>query len=368
VRRRTFVLGSLVLAVAGGVGSVVACGPEAIPDKRRTLLSAWGETLLETYAEFEAACVELDVRARAFCDNPGQASLDAAREAWWSVRAPWKRTEIFAFGPYADEPIRLGPKLDFWPSRPDSVQQVLDGANPITAESAANLGAPARGMPAIEILLWAVGDGTLTAFQSSPRRCEYLVALTSDLIARARDLRLAWDPENGNFLSELTHAGEQGRRFASLHLALGEVVNRLGYTVENIRTEKLGRPAGTANGGSPQPDKVESPFSGRSLEDIRDNLRGVEQLYFGAPGRGRPGLEQYLNERGRSFASLMRSKLELCHAALNAIGEPLAVAVVSQPDAVRAALERLAELQRAIQVDVIGALSLSIGFNDNDGD
>ncbi len=31
-------------------------------------------------------------------------------------------------------------------------------------------------------------------------------------------------------------------------------------------------------------------------------------------------------------------------------------------------MARLGELRRLIQVDVINALSLSVGFNDNDGD
>ena len=42
--------------------------------------------------------------------------------------------------------------------------------------------------------------------------------------------------------------------------------------------------------------------------------------------------------------------------------------VVTRHALVEALLERLGDLQRAIQVDVLSALSLTVGFNDNDGD
>jgi len=203
---------------------------------------------------------------------------------------------------------------------------------------------------------------------ATPRRCDYLRAITADLIAQARELIAAWDPARGNFLGELTLAGKTSKHFESLHLALGEVVNRMGYTLENIRGDKLGRPLGTTSGGAAQPDKVESPFSGRSLEDIRDNVRGIERLYFGDAARGEGGLEGYLVQRGKSFAQLMRAQLDASFAALDAVPEPLTLAIVSGKGQVQAAIDQLGVLERAIQVDVINALSLSVGFNDNDGD
>jgi predicted lipoprotein len=42
--------------------------------------------------------------------------------------------------------------------------------------------------------------------------------------------------------------------------------------------------------------------------------------------------------------------------------------VVTEPDRVSDAIESLGALQRFIQIDVANALSLAVGFNDNDGD
>jgi len=358
--------GGLVLALAA---SSLTCAPTSQgEDPRRKLLQSWGENVvLPLYRDFETATVVLDTRAGELCAGASPASLAAAQDAWWAARAPWKAAEVFAFGPYKDEPLRLGPKIDFWPGRPESVEMILYGTAPITAASIETAGAAAKGLPAIEYLLYEPGADLVGQFSTFPRRCEYLRALTADLVKRATEMREAWDPAHGNYLGELVEAGRGSTSYSTLQMALGEVVNRMGFTVENIRAEKLGKPLGTTSGGSPQPDKAESRWSGRSLEDIRDNLRGIEQLYFVGETEEQPGLDFYLRERG-SFGATMRARLDGAHAALNAIDVPLTQAVVDQPDRVQAAIDRLGELQRFIQVDVIDALGLTVGFNDNDND
>ena len=99
------------------------CGPTEIADSRRELLTSWGEgVLLPLYADFEARAGVLEQRNAELCTEPGEATLDGARDAWWDARAPFKQAEVFAFGPFKESPWRLGPTLDFWPARPDRLR------------------------------------------------------------------------------------------------------------------------------------------------------------------------------------------------------------------------------------------------------
>ena len=369
MKRRACVFGALGLGGAAILRGAVACGPTEISDRRRELLTSYGEAfLLADYAEFEALCVELAATTRALAEEPSEANLEAAREAWLVARAPWKRAEVFAFGPYSEEPQRFGPKIDFWPARPETVEETLAGDDELDADSAARLGAPAKGLHALEYLLFEPDADVLSLFEEDPRRGEYAVAIADDLIVRAHALWEAWAPDYGNFMGELTGAGRTSTRYDTLNRALGEVVNRMGYTLENMSAEKLAKPLGDSAGGVPQPDQAESPFSRRSLEDLRDNLRGIELLYFGSAERGLLSLDSYLLSRGRHLSERFRARLTACYAALDAIPDSLEVAVESDPASVRELMARLGELRRLIQVDVINALSLSVGFNDNDGD
>jgi uncharacterized protein len=347
---------------------VTACGAVEIEDSRRELLTSWGDgVLLPLYRDFEAGAGVLSERNAELCRTPDETTLGAARDAWWDARAPFKRAEVFAFGPFQEFPWRLGPKLDFWPARPDTVDEVLAGSTPLDPEAAAELGAPARGLPAIEYLLYPPDLDVLAELGPDTRRCEYLAAISADLVARAGDLRHAWDRHGDDYLGELIDAGRDSATFMTLEMAVGEVVNRMGFLLENMRNDKLRKPLGGSVDGPPAPDAAESRFSQRTLEDLRDNLRGLELVYFGPDG-GAPGLGSYLRTRGKDFDPFMTARFDAAMAAVDAVPEPFTVALLEEPRTVVKLIDALGELGRAIQVDILNALATNVGFNDNDGD
>ncbi len=353
-----------------GLGALwtVGCGAEMPPepDMRADLLRSWGEhVILPTFASFEEKTAQLRDASAALCESPSDETLEGAQTRWWEARAPWKRSQIFAFGPYEEEPLRLGPKIDFWPPRPLRVRDLLQGTGALAEADVAAMGAAERGMPAVEQLLYDEAEPPGEVFVG--RRCEYLLAATEDLHTSAAALREAWDPEGGNYLAELTKPGH-GKMFESIGESLSEVVNRMVFTLENARLDKLGRPLGDQAGGVPQPDLAESHFSGRSTEDLRDHLRGILALYDGGDDPEELGLVDYAAARGYDVDAEMHSLVKSADEALRSIEPSLTLAVIEDPDQVRAAQTALEELQRFIQVDVINALGLTVNFNDNDGD
>ncbi len=337
-------------------------------DPRLELLESWARhVILPTYEEFVARAHTLERDTQALCESPNANALSKARNAWWSLRKPWKKNEVIKFGPYREEPLRLGPKLDFWPARLDSVDEVLADTEPLDAETVAAFGATLRGLPPAEYLLYDAEEAPEVAFASQTRRCEYLVALTQDISSLAEAMLDAWVPEGGNYVAELIDP-ESGEAFDTVLLAVSEIPNRMAFTVEDMRRDKLGRPLGEQSGGSPQPDLVESRPSGRSIRDLLDNLAGVESYYFGAKTpEDALGLADFLPSAPRDYDEEMRDHLSACREALQAI-DPLDKAIVEHPALVTAATEELAALQRFIQVDIMGELGFTTNFNDNDGD
>lgn len=318
------------------------------------------------YRDFETNAAALRDASNALCDAPSGETLQGTQSSWSDARGPWKQAEVLAFGPFKEEPLRLGPKIDFWPVRADTVELLLGGTGTIDNTM---LSASQKGFPVIEYLLFQPDIDLVASFSEDARRCEYLTAATEDLALRAQAMREAWDPEQGNFIAEMVEAGNNDDGlFESVHLALSEIVNRMAFTVENIRRDKLSRPLGDLTGGSPQPDKAESYLSGRSIADIRDNLRGIELFYFGDGSAESIGLDTYARQRGHDFNQAMKDELAATRAALDAIPEPLTQAILDDPDSVSQTIDRLTDLQRLIQVDILNALALTPSFNDNDGD
>jgi predicted lipoprotein len=360
--------GAALRALAVLTGLLAGCGPTQIPDSRRELLTSWGEgVLLPLYGDFESRAAVLEQRAAELCEAPDETTLDGARDAWWDARAPFKQAEVFAFGPFKEFPWRLGPKLDFWPARPETIDEVLASSAPLDPESAAALGAPARGLPAIEYLLYPPELDVLAELGPGTRRCEYLAGICADLVARASDLRFAWEPRGEDYLGELLDAGRGSASFMTLEMAVGEVVNRMGFLLENMRNDKLRKPLGGSVDGPPAPAAAESRFSGRSLEDLRDNLRGLKLVYYG-PGNGAPGLSSYLRARGKEFDPFMTARFAAAMEAVDAAPEPFSVALAEDPRSIVRLIEALESLGLAIQVDILNALAANVGFNDNDGD
>ena len=146
-------------------------------------------------------------------------------------------------------------------------------------------------------------------------------------------------------------------------------MSRLVFIVENARGAKLGAVLGLRTDGTPQPESAESRFSGRSVQDVVDNLHGVEEVFFGADVKKPQSLAAYTDRLGHDeLPPKIRKALDASYAALDAIPGPLTEAVTKDPDSVQAAVDALAELQRLLQVDLINALGVTLTFNDADGD
>lgn len=358
------------LALVAGCSNETETPPEG--DPREAVLSTIVEQVaIPTYQTFRDEAVALDAAAEAFCADRTAASLTTVQEAWWTARGSWKRNDIFAFGPHTDEPVRLGPKIDFWPARPDTVQRTLDGTAELDAAGIESLGAPAKGLPAMEYLLYdPSGDHSaiLAAYTdetSGDRRCQYLIGLAGDLVLRADEMLAAWDGMGG-FGEALVTAGEGSPLYDSRAMAINTLFNRITFAAEDIRELKIGKPAGKRNGGDPQPDTVESPFSHRSVQDIVDSLAGLRAAYAGTAEN--VSFDAQVEGRAPELTTALQDHFDRATTAVQAIDTPLASAVVDRPDEVEAAYQAVKDLHRALGVDAANVLGITVMFNNTDAD
>jgi predicted lipoprotein len=343
-------------------------------DRRAMLESLVDVVVIPTYRDFVTASEELESTAQSFCASPDATSLDAAQDAWWAARGAWKRADGWAFGPYADAPLRLGPKIDFWPVRETNVSAVLVGVEPIDQAFLDGQGVAVKGLPVVEYLLFdpAGGDAAVLAAFGAPegaRRCEYVVALSADLVVRGQEMVTAWDPSAGDYRSEVVDAGEGSVDFLTLHDAVSEMMNRLVFCIENIREMKLAEPQGKRSGGEPRPDSVESRYSDRSFDDILDNLASIEALYTGDyDGVDGVGYQDFLLARRPDLDAEVLARLDDAKRLIAAVGSPLRVAVVDDPVPVEEAFQAVKALHLLFGIEVAQALAVTITFNDTDAD
>jgi predicted lipoprotein len=323
----------------------------APPDRTEALSRLAGDFARTNYTEFALRAAELSDAAAVLCADPSSESLTAAREAWWIARAPWKRNEIIQFGPVVEYPERLGPKLDDWPVSADAVEALIIGD---TVLDFTLMGTATRGLPVVEYLLWGREEETLPALRETPRRCAVLAGAAADVHSNAVLLSSAWQEDWMDALITPTDGGP----YRTQQAVLDEWVNRMAFSVENLRATRLGKPLGDRSGGEVQPDTIESRPSGRSLTDAADILVGVDGVWT-------LGVRGLVDD---DLAAGVDALLATSAARLAAIPEPLEETIVLEPEVVVYTQDALQALQVALQVDLAQTLSVTITFNDNDGD
>jgi len=305
-------------------------------DARNAVLRSLAADLMtERYTAFRDA-------ADTFAAAANECDTDAMKTHWWSTREPWKNTEIVWFGPVKEYPERLGPKIDDWPANERAVNELLDSTQDLSMESFAAMGSATRGFPAIEIILWTAAD--------HPRACAAVQGASADLAANAELLLDAWT-------NRWTPSHSSGKP------VLNEWVNQMGFTAQNIRELKLGKPVGDYSDGEPQPDLLESRLSGRSLADASNALEGVRLVWAGVNDQGIRTLVP-----DESIQQQVDNLLAIAGDRLGSIPEPLEEAIVNEPEIVDYAQAPLRELQSVLQRDVATALNVTVTFNDSDGD
>jgi predicted lipoprotein len=148
-------------------------------------------------------------------------------------------------------------------------------------------------------------------------------------------------------------------------MAVEGLIKGLVASLEEMKNAKVLTPAGSKSPGRPQPDAVEAPYAGFSLDILRANLDGVETAFTGAGGTG---LNAYMESLGSDLPAHVAAAIAKARAALAAVDPPLSTAVSSQPDQVAALGAALTDLVVAVKNDVASTLGFNITFTDNDGD
>lgn len=342
-------------------------------DREAMIESLGNDVIIPMYQAFADEAAALAVQADAFCRSTSASRLDSLQEQWRSARVAWKRTETINFGPYMEQPWRLGPKIDSWPVREDTVDENLTSEQPITFEVVSALGASSRGLATMEYLIFDP-DGAGVALEKlesegGEQRCNYVVALARDLASNGEAMVRAWSPDGDDYLGDMLASGEAGAPFMSIRDAANEIVNRMLFLTENIMRLKLGKPLGLESGGEPRPELVESRYSDHSLEDILANLDGLENLYRGRfEGVRGTGAQLWVRWYSPEVDGQMLRTITETRWAIEAIPPPLSRAVVFDRELVQTAYDQTRELRNTIGVDVVNALAGSVTFNDTDGD
>jgi hypothetical protein len=351
-------------------------------------------------ADFARAGAQLAPAIQALCNAPAEQAepaLQQARQGWLTTLDAWERLSAVAIGPVLER--RSQRQIDFTPTRPRLIEKAVKSA-PADAAAMELIGTPAKGLPALEWLLW------VKPAQPASPECRYAVQVAAEIgreaqaLASARisasksqaeltGVALKDAPEHASLArspslagrvsanmpkpfdgrgacstnppshppAPLPPAGEGSveRRFVSN--TLNELLNQWIGGLERLRWANMEMPARVALTGAKEAPDFPRRASGASALAWAAQWEALRGLASGSIS-----LESALRERERS-----KTADTLAQAVRAADADMRDLAAKDTPR-ILAAAKTLAALKRLVENEVAPALGVSIGFSDADGD
>jgi predicted lipoprotein len=295
---------------------------------------------------FSADADALADRTQAWCASPqrmspGDARLEAARRAWTALMQSWVRLSAVPIGAQLERHSET--RLDFQPLRPAALDKVVASPSAPGEWAMDRVGAQARGLPAMEYLLWKRPAPP----QSAP--CAYLVVLARDARDEARELALAYAVEAAASRSA-DQAGEWFNTYVNQWLA----------GMSRLRWRDLEMPV--RSWGMEQAPRA---ASGNTALAWSTRWQALRQPSLGGPGTpaGLLPLTAYLRVRGLdASADTMQRDVGAADAALQ--GATPATPRAQLLDAAK----RVDAVTHTISREVVGAMQIQLEFSADDGD
>ena len=334
----------------------------AVPfyDTVHALQGIYGHWALPRAKDFDRDAQALAPALAALCQAPtadGKAALESARTAWQATARAWEQLAAVSVGPVIAR--RSQRAIDFTPTRPALIEKAI-ATQPQGAKAFERIGTPAKGLPALEWLLW-----TRPAQPGSPA-CSYAHEVAQDVARESAALAKAYaDAATTDWGAE----DEQEQSTA----AISEFVNQWVGGIERLRWAQMDKPLRAAGSGSgtrtPDYPRTASGTTLAAWAATWGGLRSVTTLPVsaGIPAAGEAlvPLEMYLRGKGLNpLADKLRQATDKVDTSMAQVQK----SGLQNKAAIQQATKDLTALKFLAESEVAPALQVSIGFSDADGD
>ncbi|MFN3439016.1 MAG: imelysin family protein [Acidovorax sp.] len=332
---------------------------EAVPfyDTVHALQGIYGHWALPRAKDFDQSARALAPALAALCQAPAsdsKAALAKARTAWQTTARAWEQLAAVSIGPVIAR--RSQRAIDFTPTRPALIEKAIV-TQPQGAKAFERVGTPAKGLPALEWLLW-----TRPVSPNSPA-CSYAHEVAQDVARESAALQAAFTTAAG------TDWGAEDEQEQSTQ-AISEFVNQWVGGIERLRWAQMDKPLRAAQGTrAPEYPRAASGDTLAAWAATWAGLRSVTALPADAatptPGEALVPLEMYLRGKG---LNPLADKLHQATGKVDASMAQVQKAGVQNKAAIQQTAKDLAALKFLAESEVAPALQVSIGFSDADGD
>jgi predicted lipoprotein len=330
-----------------------ACGSNF--DQTAMLTAYADELIVPAFNELNESTNNLLAASDAFLETTDAANLSRLRAEIQSLYLNYVDKEMLQIGPAED--VDLQSVMNPFPVNEDIVLSLLENGieNHVFGFD--------RGLPALEFLFFGPyeDDQLIALFENrnfnagSRAYLSFVVGSMQESVATVTE---AW---NGNYRTDFI--ANTGTAAGS---SVSQLVNALNEQWERTKRDRLGIPAGIATLGITNPETVEAPYIGNSLELLAATIQGSKRMF-------QIGLDDYLDfvnaqKSGTPLTTLINNQYDLGTAAVAGLPGPLSSTVDEMPDAVANAYAELVRNIVLLKTDLPSVLCVAITYVDNPSD
>jgi predicted lipoprotein len=371
--KKLFMLIGIVLTIAACSSSdAIEVGTDGNNYNRTLLLTNWADNIIiPSYVNYQTKIAVLETNINTFKTAATETNLQAVRASWVDAYKAYQYVAIYSFG--KSEEIYLKESANTYPTNNAGIEaNVSSGDYNLSLLSQFEK----QGFPALDYLINGLSANDvqiLTYYTTNANATKYKKYLT-DVVTRLKssaDLVLA-DWNSGYRDSYIANSGTSVS--SSVNITINNYVKNL---EKNIRTGKLGIPAGIFSGNVKYPEKVEAFYKNDISKELLNTAIKASQDFFNGKHFNKStsgeGLQTYLD-----YLKVIRNEKQLSTTINNqfttifTVNATLSASLSAQVNTDNAkmilAYDALQQNVIYTKLDMMQALNITVDYVDSDGD
>ena len=350
----------------------VTPGSDSLSINRAAVLTAIADDIvIPAYANFKAKLDNMISYSNKFTNQPDTANLHKYRTAWEDAYIEWQKVQQFEFGP-----AETHATINFVNLFPTNTATIYNNISSGTANLEISGNYAAQGFPAMDYLIngLASTDESIVSFYTTDtlatKRIAYLNKLNDQILLKINQVNNEWATYRSSFVA---NTGVSASSSMSL-LVNGYVHNYERY----LRAGKFGIPAG-ATTKVQVPEKVEAFYKKNISQKLAKASHQAAVDFFNGKsvktGTEGKSIKTYLDGLGakdsqtnQSLSSIVNAQFVVNNAAIDAMEGNFYNIVKTNNSQMIATYNELQKVVKMLKVDMTSAMSITITYNDNDGD
>lgn len=339
---------------------------------RTALLTNWADNIIiPSYVNYQTKVQTLVTSTATFVATPTEANLQTVRTSWLEAYKGYQYISMYNLG--KAEEINLNAASNTYPTSTIGIESnISSGSYNLSLLSQFDK----QGFPALDYLINGLGanDASIVGFYATNTNAtnykQYLTAVVSKLKANADAVVTDW---NSGFRN--SYVANNGTSVSS---SVNKTTNLFVKNLEkDIRTGKIGIPAGIFSGGVKYPEKVEGYYKNDVSKELLNVAVKASQDFFNGKhfnstttGEGLKSYLEFLNatKNNQKLSDIINNQFAAIYTSNSELNNSFSQQINTDNSKMIASYDALQQNVIYTKLDMMQALKITIDYVDGDGD